>query len=457
MEVSVGAGAALPDFLTDASNGLDDTVKSNLEKRNSRFEAALGIWMSSSTALTSVAFAYQDVLRRLVSWRLADPNLCTANCNGVNDWTDAVAQMFQLPGASTDPATSNLPGATVKPIQIITADGPTKGKLDLAANGGLTNSQNEAFGSFNPTRTGNVLDITPEKRDKDFKYATRELAAADKEKAVKTVLDMLLMSHSQLTGREVLHVISRATECGETLYEKTRESLYAQSQHPAVEDDKFFQQGCLRWIIRQAFKDWDKKPAGTMTANTYGAKLVEKGFSIDHLNRQYLNVYAPNPAKNNALEVVKDDNLIKKGWLSPLPASVCRTARPNGGKMVVPANTQRTKGPTPVFRFQPPVPKGDTDLSQQTIVGLGMKPLSVRELTYVQHAWDYTDATKPLPFGVGGRFWLINGNYDAATDAKASPNALNFLGAMHDQLMNSAAGPRYCFLPPISVLLNTFL
>jgi len=324
-----------PGFADNFAAKVSENTLDVSQIRQTRLEAALGIALSGAID-SSITDSYVDVLRRLISFRLADPEVNDRN------WKDAVGQLFQLPGASTDPA--YITDATAK------------------------NYCNPAFLDFNAERSGATMASVAQKHYTEMKnnHAIECKKKIRKAKDVKTneadldsALDDLfdvVDDHEVLKGiartnnhRILIHWLSRATECGETQYKNERGA----KPTPATDlEEKFYEKGCLRWIVYKAAtgstmskrtKASDKTVFTPKPDDKFAQNLSDMGFNFEHLGRQHDNVWkftSENELDNG------DDILKQKGWLSPvwpnfvgfqdgdennaakIGGSVCRRARP---------------------------------------------------------------------------------------------------------------------------------
>lgn len=405
-----------------------EDVAAKLEIRNTRFEAAVGI--AAGTIGLDNTLAYKDVIRRIISFRLADPT--------VTDWEDAIGQLFQLPGASTDPAASST--STLQAYILFSNDRsgvPLYDSAEKAMFKSKTIDEAKAAAALLPNRS---FDPVPGPKAPVYKFTPKADKKAFLTRAVKAVYDAL--NDQDSTIREMTHLMARITECGEGTYEEARGT--AAGTTATEEASAWFQTGCMRWMIRQVYDNMDKKTFtldAKKAANPsykYADALLKLGFSAEHFQKQYNNLY-----KDGKL-IQGDGNLDKKGWLNPLPASLCRSARPNGGKYTQPTTPEdyrMNKGKF-AFRFQPPS-FSTTKLTNASLKSIGLPALSRREAIFLKAMYGATfDAeNSPIGWGVGGNVWLINGKYDPNTDQYASPDADRFLTARKDQLMTTAAGP----------------
>jgi len=320
-----------PGFADNFATKVSETTLDVAQIRQTRLEAALGIALSGAID-SSITDSYVDVLRRLISFRLADPEVNDKN------WKDAVGQLFQLPGASTDPA--------------------------YITDANAWNYCNGAFLDFNADRSGATMasvaqqHYTEMKKDhtkackKDIRKAKDvKTNEADLDSALDDLFDVV-DDHEVLRGiahtnnhRILIHWLSRATECGEKQYQAQRGANAATDL-----EEKFYEKGCLRWIVYKAAtgstmsvrtKDSDKTVF--TPKDKFAQNLKDMGFNFEHLGRQHDNVWrftSKNELDNG------DDILKQKGWLSPvwpnfvgfsdgdennaakIGGSVCRRARP---------------------------------------------------------------------------------------------------------------------------------
>lgn len=408
-----------------------EDVAAKLEIRNTRFEAAVGI--AAGRIGQDNTLAYKDVLRRIISFRLADP--------AVKDWEDAIGQLFQLPGASTDPAAD--PKSDLQAFILFSSDRsgvPLYDSAEKAMFKSKTIEEATAASKLLPTSSFTPVKL-PTKQDVLYKFTPTADKKAFLSRAVKAVYEAL--ADKDATIREITHLMARITECGEGMYEAARTT--APGNTATVEADAWFQPGCMRWMIKQVYDNMDKKlfildkSKAANPSYKYAEALLNLGFSAEHFKKQYSNLYKPDGNLRTG-----DDNLDKKGWLNPLPASLCRSARPNGGNFDASktADTYRTKKTKPVFRFKPPK-FGGTKLTNASLKSIGLPALSPRETNFLKAMYgaSFNAETSPIGWGVGGYVWLINGKYDPASDKDASADADNFLTARKDQLMTTAAGP----------------
>lgn len=413
------ATAYLPDFLSDKVSNLYHLA----EIRNARFEAAVGI--ATGAVGSDVTVAFQDILKRLINWRLLDPAVTDAN------WRDAIAETFQIPGTPSDPATQ-----------------PTVSK--------------QAFSLFNFDRSGQTLSNVAKPTDPQYavwygaplvnkksfeKFKSQKEAGEARAQGVKDILTTIYAADANI--RELTGLLARATECGEGQYQDGRTAAGAPTDK---ETDAMFQKGCLRWIIRQVhsamernqFTDaWSQKAPAATHPDFYAYLLVSNGLSLKNYNAQLNNVYKVQNGK--PVSLIDDPNLKQKGWLTPLAASKCRSARPNGDSESADPKAYRMSGDKPAFRFKPAKIEGGK-LTPAIVGSIGLSPFSPRERAFVSKVYygepKAMDDNKMIKWGVGGNVWKINGIMGTPEDATmANPAAKDFLAARADQLMTTAAGP----------------
>jgi len=283
-------------------------------------------------------------------------------------------------------------------------------------------------------------------------------AGVDRQKHLEAAIqDLFETIEATENIRIKFHLLSRATECGEKHYETARKNNPTATSDL---DDKFYETGCMRWIIQQAYLGFsDSKSA----ANAYWTLLEKAGFSKSHLLTQHRNLY------NAKGELVNgDDNLTQKGWLTPVwidfapskgntkkdaenqatpiqfeaidkvtVGNVCRKARPNGGSVdVTKPGLEKYKGEARVFRYKPTV-IDKSKLTKPLLAQTGLSKMDPHEEAFLKGFNPKFDDKTDSFWGYGGAVWVLNG----ALESGANADGQRFMQARKEQLLTTSAGP----------------